>query len=133
LLPTDEGENTVAKHDYLSVAVEFDNGRDLTYFWSAKLAPETSFHCPVSYWRHRETHLVVHSGGADLGRWINEDRDLWQDYRSAIGSQPSRIVAVWLIAVSNFGHRRALCEYRDLQLKVEDGAPIMITAQRARA
>ena len=44
-LPTARPEDAVASHDYLSVAVEFDNGQDLTYLWSAAMAPESSFRC----------------------------------------------------------------------------------------
>ncbi|MGH9645390.1 MAG: DUF3047 domain-containing protein [Bryobacteraceae bacterium] len=130
-LPTAGDESALSSHDYLSVAVEFDNGRDLTYFWSAGLAPETSFPCPVSTWRRRETHLVVRSGNSDLGRWMDEDRNLWNDYAKAIGgSRPAGIVAVWLIAVSNFGHGHARCEYRDLELINGGGTPMRVTARR---
>ena len=34
-------EDALLCHDYLSVAVEFENGRDLTWFWSAALPVET--------------------------------------------------------------------------------------------
>jgi len=41
---------------------------------------------------------------------MKEKRNLWNDYAKAIGGPPpARIVAVWLIAVSNFRHgRRAM-------------------------
>ena len=45
-LPSGRSEDTVASHDYLSVAVEFENGQDLTYLWSAVMAPETNFRAP---------------------------------------------------------------------------------------
>jgi Protein of unknown function (DUF3047) len=129
-LPTTGDESSLSNHDYLSIAAEFDNGRDLTYFWSAALAPETSFHCPVSMWRGRETHMVVRTGTSDLGRWINEKRNLWNDYAKAIGGPPpARIVAVWLIAVSNFRHGHARCEYRDLELIDGSGTRIPVTAR----
>lgn len=129
-LPATSDESALSNHDYLSVAVEFDNGRDLTYFWSAVLAPETSFHCPVSMWRGRETHLAIRGGASDLGRWINEKRDLWDDYAKAIGGPPpARIVAVWLIAVSNFRHGHGRCEYRDLELTDRGGTRISVTAR----
>jgi hypothetical protein len=40
-------EDTLPTHDYLSVAVEFENGQDLSYFWSAALPPESNFRCPI--------------------------------------------------------------------------------------
>ncbi|MGD0072873.1 MAG: DUF3047 domain-containing protein [Candidatus Binataceae bacterium] len=115
-LPSARAENSVATHDYLSVAVEFDNGRDLTYIWSATLEPERSFDCPISFWRDRETHYVVRSGASQLGRWVNEERSLMRDYERAIGPAPSKIVAVWLIAVGIFQHVDARCEIRAIEL-----------------
>lgn len=115
-LPSARAEDSVANHDYLSVAVEFDNGKDLTYIWSSTLEPERSFHCPISFWRNRETHLVVRSGAGQLGQWVNEERNLLRDYERAVGPAPSRIVAVWLIAVSIFQHGQGRCEYRAIEL-----------------
>ena len=115
-LPSARAEDSLATHDYLSLAVEFDNGQDLTYLWSAALEPERSFRCPVASWRQRETHIVIRSGHEGLGRWIDEERDLWRDYQNAIGSPPARIIAVWLIAASIFQHGQGRCEYRDIEL-----------------
>ena len=56
--PSRMPEDTVRTHDYVSIATEFDNGRDLTWIWSAALAPELHFHCPIKAWSARETHLV---------------------------------------------------------------------------
>ena len=47
-LPSARAEDSLATHDYLSLAVEFDNGQDLTYLWSAALEPERSFRCPIA-------------------------------------------------------------------------------------
>ena len=115
-LPSPRAEDSLTTHDYLSLAVEFDNGKDLTYLWSAALEPERIFPCPVASWRERETHIVIRSGHEGLGRWIDEERDLWRDYQNAIGSPPARIVGVWLIAASIFQHGQARCEYRDIEL-----------------
>lgn len=61
-LPSPQSEDNALTHDYLSIAVEFDNGQDLTYYWSVNLPPETAFRCPLPNWAARETHLVVRSG-----------------------------------------------------------------------
>jgi len=115
-LPSTKPEDTLLCHDYLSVAVEFDNGRDLTWYWSAGLAPETHFTCPIPQWAPRETHLVVRSGLEGLGEWQNERRNVHADYRRAIGEPPSRIVAVWLIAVSLFQHGCGEAEFAEIAL-----------------
>lgn len=116
-LPSVYAEDTVPTHDYLSIALEFENGRDLTYYWSAKLPVETSYHCPLPNWQHRETHMVIRSGEKQLRQWLSEERFVYDDYAKAIGEPPSKIVRVWFIAVSIFQHRQGKCEYRQVKLK----------------
>lgn len=116
-LPSAVAENTVPTHDYLSIAVEFDNGQDLTYLWSAELPPGTVFRCPLPWWDRRETHQVVRSGSAGFGRWLDESQPLFADYRQAVGGElPRRIVAVWLIAVSLFQRGAGDCDYARIRL-----------------
>jgi hypothetical protein len=63
-------------------------------------------------WCDRQTHLVIRSGAQDLARFIDEERGVLADYRSAIGgADPLRIVAVWLIAVSVFQQQQGRCGY----------------------
>jgi hypothetical protein len=117
-LPSSFPEDLAPTHDYLSIAVEFDNGRDLTYLWSQGLPVGTSFHCPLAWWRERETHLVVRSGREQLGAWQDEQRSVLSDYHAAIGGPtPSEIVAVWLIAVSVFQQRTGSCDYASIAVR----------------
>ncbi|MFA6164660.1 MAG: DUF3047 domain-containing protein [Methylobacter sp.] len=115
VLPSSVREDTLPTHDYLSIAVEFDNGQDITYYWSAELPPETSYRCPIPTWTARETHVVIRSGPQGLGEWLNEERDIYQDYINAIGgTMPGNIVKVWLIALSLFQHKEGACQYADI-------------------
>jgi Protein of unknown function (DUF3047) len=92
-------EDTALTHDYLSVALEFDDGQDLTWYWSCCLPEGLSYRCPLPHWRRRETHIVARTGTADLGRWIDEERPVLADHQAAIGGPaPSRVVRAWLIA-----------------------------------
>lgn len=115
-LPCDLPEDIQPTHDYLSIAVEYDNGQDLTYMWSSSLAEDTIFRCPLPYWDKVETHWVVRSNPADLGKWLSEERSLRTDYAKAIGSPPARITRIWLIAVSVFQRREGICEYAGIEL-----------------
>lgn len=116
-LPSRLPEDTLLTHDYLSVALEFDDGRDLTWQWSAALAPGYSYRCPLEHWRHRETHIVVRSGTQDLGRWLAEDRAVLADHQVAVGgAAPARVVGVWLIAVTVFQGLEGRAEFRDIEL-----------------
>ncbi len=129
VLPSDFAEDSIPTHDYMSIAVEFDNGQDITYYWSAKLRPETSYRCPFPTWHDRETHVVVRSGTKGLGEWLWEERNLYLDYRRAIGTPPARIVGVWLIATSLFQRKEGRCEFADIELLSETG-PILVAGGR---
>jgi hypothetical protein len=113
-LPSSRPEDALLCHDYLSVAMEFENGRDLSWYWSAALPVETHFACPIPQWTPRETHLVVRSGADGLGLWQHERRNPFADYSRAIGAPPARIVGVWLIAVSMFQHGSGEAEFADI-------------------
>ncbi len=115
-LPSTLREDTVPSHDYLSVAIEFDNGRDITYYWSSNLPAGTGYDCPLPNWAGKEYHVVVRTGTEGLGRWQNENRNLYHDYCKYMGKPPGRIVRVWLIANSIFQRGEGVCDYADIRL-----------------
>ena len=116
-LPTAFREDSVPSHDYMSIAVEYDNGQDLTYYWSAALPVGTVYRCPLPTWKNRETHVVLRSGSAGLGQWHSESRDIHADYAGAIGgAQPARVKRVWLIANSLFGRGEGKAVFADITL-----------------
>ena len=60
-----------------------------------------AYRCPLEHWRHRETHVVVRRGTADLGQWVEDERPVLADHQAAIGGPaPASVVRAWLIAVS---------------------------------
>jgi hypothetical protein len=119
-LPSRFAEHTLPTHDYLSIAVEFDNGIDLTWYWSARLPAGFGYWCPLPTWDKREFHVVIRSGTGELGQWLCESRDLHADYQRYIGAPPARIVRVWLIAVSLFQREGGSCDYRAIRLEQGD-------------
>ncbi len=117
-LPALGPEVDADSHDYISIAVEFDNGRDITWFWSGSLQPDMSFHCPLPWWDERETHLVLQSGGAELGDWHHHERRIAADYGNAIaGDMPGRIVGVWFIVNSLFGRQPAEAYFAEVVIR----------------
>ena len=110
-------EDSTPSHDYLSLAVEFANGLDLTYYWSKELPVGAAFWCPLANWKHRELHVVVRSGAAGLGAWHAERRDLHADALEHFGAHPGDIVRVWLIAVSVFKRQPGKCTYAGIELR----------------
>lgn len=118
LIPASSAENTLPTHDYMSIAVEFDNGQDITFLWSRDLPVGESFRCPLPGWDFRETHIVARSGTADLGKWLGEEFNLHDSYSRAVGGDmPKRITRVWLIAVSLFQKVEGRSQFGEIVLK----------------
>jgi hypothetical protein len=124
-LPSRVREDALATHDYVSIALEFDDGRDLTWYWSAALPEGHHYGCPLPRWAGRETHVVMRSGPEGLGAWVDERCDVQTDAARALGRAPSHIVAVWLIAVSLFQRGLASADFRRIAL-VQEGRAKMI-------
>lgn len=122
-LPAQGPETSAATHDYHSIAVEFDNGQDLTWLWSRELDPQTKFRCPLPNWDQRETHFVLQSGTKGLGEWATHRRPVLADYVAAVGGEkPARIVAVWFIANSFFGKQPGEAYFANVRLRDGDRA-----------
>jgi hypothetical protein len=122
MLPSAVAEDVVPHHDYLSIAVKFENGRDITYMWSSALENEKGFECPLPDWKGREWHVVVRSGDADLGKWLAEERNVLADYAKHIGGKaPGRIVQVWLISNSIIQQTEGKAAYGDIFLTGGEG------------
>ncbi|MFT5136117.1 MAG: hypothetical protein ACI8XV_001146 [Arenicella sp.] len=119
-LPSSIREDSLPSHDYLSIAVEFDTGRDITYYWSSTLSVGTGFDCPLPNWAGKEYHVVVRSGGENLGQWLQERRNLYADHEQYMGKPPARIVRVWLIANSILQRGTGTCDYADIVLSNDE-------------
>lgn len=121
-IPSALPETNAANHDYISIAVKFDNGQDLTYMWSAVLPAGTGFHCPLPGWEHRETHVVIRSGEKDIGTWLAEERHVLADYKkNNDGPLPARITQVWLIANSFIQKVSGAASFGDISLGESSG------------
>lgn len=118
-LPSRLAEDRLETHDYLSVAVEFDNGQDVSYLWSSCLPVDYAFRCPIPFWWDKhETHIVCRSGYNDLGVWVEESRNIFEDYRGSIDFDlPNRIVAIWLLGITPFQRTLGECMFRNIHLK----------------
>lgn len=109
-------EDSIPSHDYLSLAVEFANGLDLTYYWSKVLPVGTAYWCPLPNWKQREFHVVIRSGSEGLGAWHAERRNLHADALRHFGAHPGDVVRVWLIAVSVFQRQRGAFSIAEIRL-----------------
>ncbi|WP_434360926.1 DUF3047 domain-containing protein [Parasalinivibrio latis] len=116
-LPSDVAEDALITHDYLSIAVEFDDGQDITYMWSSELPIGKVFRCPIPMWNPIETHVVQRNDPALIGKELTEERDLFADYHAHIGGPAQNITRIWLIANTVFMRQNGRCCYRDIEIE----------------
>ncbi|GAB2178908.1 DUF3047 domain-containing protein [Dongia sp. agr-C8] len=115
-LPSRLPENQLTSHDYLSIAAEFDDGQDLTYFWSCSLPVGEAFRCPIPRWTPLESHMAVRSGQADLGKWVSDERDIYEDYKQHIGGAAKTVTRIWLLGVSLFQRHPGSARFGAMQI-----------------
>ncbi len=110
-------------HDYMSIAIEFDNGQDITWIWSNHLKPGQSFTCPLPWWDQRETHIVLQQGDKGLGQWHRHSRRIAADYAMSVGGElPKRITGIWFINAGLFGGHQGTATFANAQ--ISDGGDV---------
>lgn len=118
--PSLNKEDEARYHDYISVAAEFDNGRDLTWIWSSQLDIDHYFDCPIKSWSARETHYVIRKGAEQKNEWLSESRNLYKDVVKSMKFIPNKVTAIWLIGVATFQHASARAEFANIKLTDEN-------------
>jgi hypothetical protein len=93
--------------------------REIAYVWSGRLPEETVLYQETTViplvWKQRYHRIVAESGAARAGRWVTESRDLRADYRRLFpGSEPGRVVRVYLMADSDQTRSRVTTRFADL-------------------
>ncbi len=68
--------------------------RSLHYVWAAHEPVNTVYASPYS---SRVGMFVLRSGENEQEQWLQEDRDVFADYRRYFGSEPTRIAAVGIV------------------------------------
>jgi hypothetical protein len=83
----------------------------LNYIWDGK-APAGTI-APNAY-TDRVRMFVVKSGAQSLGRWVEEERNLLDDYRAAFGKDPPPIVSVAIMTDTDDTGESAVAWYGDI-------------------
>lgn len=125
-IPSPISEDNAGTHDYLSIAVKFDDGQDITFMWSKNLPKETVFRCPLPNWTNVETHVVQRSGEKELGVWLKESRDITNDYKNYIRGNAKKIVQIWFIVNTVFMRGTGICEYSNISIYDSDNKTVIL-------
>lgn len=86
----------------------------INYVWGRKAPVNTTV--PNAY-TARVRMIVVDSGGAQVGHWVNVERNILVDYRSAFGQAAPPIVGVAVMTDTDNTHESATAWYGDIMFK----------------
>jgi hypothetical protein len=98
--------------------------RSINYIWANRL-PRGS-HRPNAFY-DKAIMVAVQSGAENVGRWITERRDVYDDYRALFGEAPPSVGAIALMTdTDNTGESASAC-YDDIRIEkrqVRGGLPV---------
>jgi len=83
----------------------------VNYIWASKAAIGAIVPNPFT---DRARMIVLQSGAAQLNKWINEERNIYKDYKKAFGSEPPMISGVALMTDSDNTGESATAFYGDI-------------------
>jgi hypothetical protein len=88
-------------------------GLALNYVWESRLPVGTALD---NAYTGRAKIIVARSGAADVGRWVTERHDIYEDYRRIVGGEPPRIAGIALMTDTDDTGERAVAYYDALTL-----------------
>jgi hypothetical protein len=91
----------------------FPRTRSLVYIWATDFPLDTPVPNPFT---GNAVMIAVRSGPKDMGRWVEERRNLVEDFRAAFGQDPPRAGAVALMTDTDQTGERAVAYYDHLRL-----------------
>lgn len=92
----------------------------LNYIWARDETPGEII--PNAY-THRARMIVVRSGPALAGQWLEETRDVREDYRRAFGEEPPPITGVAIMTDTDDTGGRATAWYGDIVFHKASASP----------
>ena len=105
---TKEGDDYAARVYVVFPSTLFWRTRAVNYIWANRL-PRGAF-LPNAY-TGNAVMVAVESGDANADRWIDEERNLVEDYRRAFGEDPPKIGAVAIMTDTDNTGEEAIAWY----------------------
>ena len=83
----------------------------LNYIWDGKAQAETIVDNAFTDFAKM---IVVRSGSADVGRWVQEERNVYEDYKKAFDEEPPMINGVAIMTDTDNTREAATAYYGDI-------------------
>jgi hypothetical protein len=113
------GSGWIEKDDYAAriyvifPRLSFNLTRCLQYVWDKELPAGTIMTSP--YWDNIKL-IIVESGEKNLGKWIYEERNIYEDYKLAFGREPGRVGAIAIMTDTDNTQSMAEAHYKELKV-----------------
>jgi len=110
-----EGDDYAARIYVVFPSLVFWKTRTINYIWANKLPPGKAVTSPFT---KNSIMIAVESGESKTGRWIEEKRNVFEDFRKHFRQDPPRVGAIAIMtdtdntgekAVAWYGPIRILC------------------------
>jgi len=86
----------------------------INYIWESKAPIETMVPNPYT---DRVMMFVVESGPSKLDQWVNEERNIFEDYKKAFGQEPPMISGIAIMTDTDNTGESATAYYGDIIFK----------------
>ncbi len=86
----------------------------INYIWESKAPVGTMVPNPFT---DRVMMFVVESGAAKLDQWVNEERNVYEDYKKAFGEEPPMVSGVAIMTDTDNTGESATAYYGDILFK----------------
>lgn len=111
---TKEGDDYPARIYVVFPRTFFWQTRAINYIWANRLPRGSS--APNVYAPKNVRMIAVESGAANAGKWIHEERNVYEDYLKLFGEEPPRAGAVALMTDTDNTGEDAIAWYGDITL-----------------
>jgi len=88
--------------------------KSINYIWANKLP--RGERCPNPYYS-RTMMIAVESGEEKVGTWVTEKRNVFEDYRTCFGEDPSSAGAIAIMTDTDNTGESAVAYYDDIKLE----------------
>jgi len=86
----------------------------INYIWANRLPKDAAID---NAFTDRAKMIAVRSGPDEIGRWIREERNLYEDYRRLFGQEPPRIAGIALMTDTDNTGESAVAYYDEIILR----------------
>ncbi len=110
---TKAGDDYAARVYVVFPRTFFWRTRSIEYVWGNRVAKGTFLPSPFS---GKFVMVAVESGNENAGKWVDEERNVYEDYKKAFGEDPPKIGAVALMTDTDQTGQDAVAYYGDITI-----------------